>query len=232
VFYAINVLNSYGRSAGLSNQVQVPAAPTMPSPSDFHVSLSADGVECRWNANALPSMPGLRFVYRIYRREQGSKQDSVAGEIPAIPDSTTFVDHGFEWERTYQYRVTVVTYVAAGGMDQQVEGADSASVTVPARDVFPPAVPSGLQTVFSGPGQKPFIDLVWAPNTEPDLAGYNVYRREQDTQPVKLNSGLVKAPAFRDAEVLAGHQYHYSVSAIDVRGNESQPSEETSEAAP
>jgi hypothetical protein len=232
VFYAINVLNSYGRSAGLSNQVQVSAAPTMPKPSDFRVSLSADGVECRWNANALPSMPGLRFVYRIYRREQGNKEDSVAGEIPATPDSTTFVDRGFEWERAYLYRLTVVTYVAAGGIDQQVEGGDSASVSVLAHDVFPPAVPSELQAVFSGPGQKPFIDLVWAPNTDPDLAGYNIYRRETGTSAAKINSELVKSPSFRDALILAGHSYFYSVSAADVRGNESRPSAETSEAVP
>ena len=28
---------------------------------------------------------------------------------------------------------------------------------------FSPRVPSGLQAVFSGPGQKPFIDLLWSP---------------------------------------------------------------------
>ena len=52
---------------------------------------------------------------------------------------------------------------------KQVEGDDTPPVTVVAHDVFPPATPTGLQAVFSGPGQKPFIDLVWTPNTEPDL---------------------------------------------------------------
>src|SRR5438067_1696069 len=41
VFYAINILNSYGRSAGLSNQVQLPAAPTVPPPNNFRAQLKA-----------------------------------------------------------------------------------------------------------------------------------------------------------------------------------------------
>jgi fibronectin type 3 domain-containing protein len=86
--------------------------------------------------------------------------------------------------------------------------------------------------VFSGPGQPPFIDLVWAPNTDADLAGYNVYRHETGGQPVKINKELVKAPAFRDSDVSAGKTYLYAVSAVDARGNESARSEEASEIVP
>jgi fibronectin type 3 domain-containing protein len=90
----------------------------------------------------------------------------------------------------------------------------------------------GLQAVFSGEGQKPFIDLIWAPVTNADLAGYNVFRREGDGVAAKLNRELVKSPAYRDSEVTAGKTYTYSVSAVDVRGNESGKSEDTSEAVP
>jgi fibronectin type 3 domain-containing protein len=232
VFYAVSVVNSYGRSAGLSNGVEVPAAPALPPPSDFRVSVSADGIACEWSPGTIPDIPGLRFSYRVYRREGGSAKDSVAGEIPASPASTTFVDHTFEWEKTYQYRATIVTYVARDGTELQVEGDDSSPANLVAHDIFPPAVPSGLQAVFSGPGQRPAIDLVWAPNTEPDLAGYNIYRQEGSGAPAKINSELVKSPAHRDAEIVPGHSYTYSVSAVDVRGNESGPSEEASEAVP
>jgi len=98
--------------------------------------------------------------------------------------------------------------------------------------VFPPAIPSGLQAVFSGPGQKLFIDLVWAPVADVDLDGYNVYRREEGTAAVKVNLGLVKTPAYRDENVASGRRYLYSVSAMDVRGNESARSEETGENVP
>ncbi len=81
-------------------------------------------------------------------------------------------------------------------------------------------------------GQKPFIDLTWAPNIESDLAGYNVFRHEEGAQPVKINSEVVKSPAFRDDKVIPGHRYFYSVSAVDLRGNESGRSTETTERVP
>jgi hypothetical protein len=234
VVYAVSVLNSYGRSAGLSNQVQVSAAPTMPPPDDFQAQVTAEGVRLSWKAIAPPQVAGLKYLYRVYRRPSGTNTDAVAGEVAVTDESSpSFLDSGFEWEKTYDYRLTVVTVVAPEkGTEQQVEGDDSPAVTVIAHDTFPPATPAGLQAVFSGPGQKPFIDLIWAPDTESDLAGYNVYRHEQDGQAVKLNSDVVQSPAFRDTDVLAGHQYFYSVSAVDVRGNESARSEEASETVP
>jgi fibronectin type 3 domain-containing protein len=93
-----------------------------------------------------------------------------------------------------------------------------------------------LQAAYSGEGQKPFIDLIWAPVTNADLAGYNVFRSESTgaeiTTRVKLNSELVKSPSYRDSAVASGKTYTYSVSAVDVRGNESQRSEEASEPVP
>jgi fibronectin type 3 domain-containing protein len=138
-----------------------------------------------------------------------------------------------EWEKTYEYRVETVTIIAASGKpEMQIEGDDTPAVKVFVDDVFPPAVPAGLQAVSSGPGQTNFVDLVWAPVTDADLAGYNVYRREEDTSPVKINSGLVQTPAYRDASVVSGKSYLYSVSAVDLRGNESPRSEEASETVP
>jgi hypothetical protein len=234
--YALSVLNSYGRTAGLSNQVQVPAAATLPAPADFQAQLTAEGVRLTWKPSTPPKdvLSGLSYLYRVYRQETGTNAETVVGEV-ALTDqpSPTLLDRSFAWEKTYDYRLTVVTVIAQEkAAEQQVEGEDSPTVTVVARDVFPPATPAGLQAVFSGPGQKPFIDLIWAPDTESDLAGYNVYRHEQDGQTVKLNSDVVKTPAFRDAEVVAGHQYFYSVTAVDVRGNESSRSEEASETVP
>ena len=234
VAYAVRVLNSYGRSAGLSNVVEVPAATTLPPPADFHAQLAAEGVRLTWKPIMPPrDIPGVRYLYRVYRSGADATAGSVVGEV-GLTDETPpgLLDRSFVWEKTYDYRLTVVTVIAQGGTEQQVEGEDTPAVAVVAHDVFPPATPAGLQAVFSGPGQKPFIDLIWAPDTESDLAGYNVYRHEQDGQAVKLNSDLVKGPRYRDAEVLPGHLYSYSVSAVDVRGNESLRSEEASEAVP
>jgi len=113
-----------------------------------------------------------------------------------------------------------------------VEGEDAPVINITTKDIFPPGVPSGLQAVFSGVSQQSFIDLTWTPNTEPDLAGYNVYRRTEGQPAVKINSDLVKTPAFRDSAVQPGITFFYSVSAVNLRGNVSARSQETSESVP
>jgi len=234
--YAVEVLNEGGRAAGLSNQVHVPLAETLPAPTDFSARITAQGVLLEWSGAllSLPSPNPLRRSYRVYRRIEGSRQEILVGERDAgMEKNLSLTDQSFEWEKTYYYRVTTFTIVTQPGKpDVSIEGDDTPEVKVFADDVFPPAVPSGLQAVFSGPGQQPFIDLIWAPVPDADLDGYNVYRHEEGGTPVKVNSALVKMPAYRDVQVVSGKRYFYTVSAVDLRGNESGRSEEASESVP
>jgi hypothetical protein len=234
-FYAVFVLNQSGRGAGLSNKVAVPAVVALPPPADFNAQVTADGVLLSWTGNPQSAeTPQLHHVYRVYRRDEGAMTDTNVGEMPVGTLRTYLLpDHSFEWEKTYEYHATVVDVIHAEGRpDTQFEGDDTPPVRVFAHDIFPPAVPSGLQAVFSEVGQQPFIDLIWAPDTEADLAGYNVYRHEAGAAEKKLNSEPVKAPAFRDPNIVSRHTYFYSVSAIDMRGNESARSAETRESVP
>jgi hypothetical protein len=234
IFYAVSVLNEHGRSAGLSNIVSVPAVAALPPPSGFTAQVTAEGIVLNWIAVAPPpETAGLQHAYRVYRRADGTNVDTVVGEVGRDASATQLVDHSFEWEKTYSYRATVVTLIHEPAKPEiQLDGDDTASIKVFAHDVFPPAVPSGLQAAFSGAGQPPFIDLIWAPDTDADLAGYNVFRHEADGEPVQINVELVKTPAFRDSNVVSGRNYFYSVSAVDVRGNESARSQEANEAVP
>jgi hypothetical protein len=248
VTYAVEVLNRNNRSGGLSNRVQVSAIITLPPPSDLAADLTGDGVLLTWTGAESPNLPpnasansaNIQFRYRIYRRDEAAGKDAIAGEVPlSEPGRVHYTDSAFEWEKTYLYRVTVVSIVKRSDSEVQVEGNDSAPVRVIAHDVFPPSVPTGLQAAYSGEGQKPFIDLVWAPVTNADLAGYNIFRSETKSagessveKMVKLNSEPVKSPSYRDFAVVAGKTYTYSVSAVDVRGNESQRSETTNEVVP
>jgi fibronectin type 3 domain-containing protein len=210
-------------------------AHTLPPPHNFRARVAKEGVVLSW-AGEIVSVPSdVRYVYRVYRRLEGSNERALAGETPADAETSFLItDTNIEWEKTYDYHAETVTLVhRADKPPLEVEGDDTPEVQVFADDVFPPAVPTELQAVFSGPGQKPFIDLVWAPVTDADLAGYNVYRREEGaTTPVKLNVDLIKAPAYRDENVSPQRKYFYSLSAVDVRGNESARSEEASEAVP
>ncbi len=231
--YAVEVENTRGRSAGLSNQVTVPLAPTLSPPSQLSARVTAEGVEI----SAFGEVGFPRSTYHLYRRSQGAQQELDLGgpsgySVDGQSGTLSFLDRSVEWEKTYLYKVVGVMTEQIQGKDQRIEGDDSTEIAVFVHDVFPPEVPTGLQAVSSGTPQQPFIDLSWAPDTESDLAGYNVFRHEEGAAPVKINSDVVKAPTYRDTAVQAGRRYSYSVSAVDVRGNESGRSEEASEAVP
>ena len=87
------------------------------------------------------------------------------------------------------------------------------------RDVFPPAPPQGLSSIYSAGA----VELVWTANTEADLAGYNVYRVDNQTAQ-RVNKELVRTPIFRDATAPPGKTLTYYVTAVDLSGNESKAS--------
>ena len=232
VRYAVEILNTRERSAGLSNQVLIPVAPTIVPPGQLSATVEADGVLISWTGATVPATPqGLTYRYRIERGPAGANAYIALADVE--PESDGFyLDRTFAWETKYDYRITAVTLVHSEGVNMAVEGDDSRPVATFTRDIYPPAEPSGLQAVFSSVGQKPFVDLSWAPNMESDLAGYNVFRRVGTGEAVKLNQQLVRVPSFRDDTALPGKTYVYSVSAVDLRGNESPRSAETSETVP
>jgi hypothetical protein len=254
VTYAVESLNLHARSAGLSNQVQVAFAPTLPPAPDFRAEVTARGVVLTWDCQPAPAEPqAARYLYRIYRKSTETKAEVKVAEL-TCPDHR-FEDQTIEWQKTYEYRMTIVTVVelepkvhpCPAPQEKEAvekvapiecldlasaEGDDSSPQKVFTKDIYPPAVPTGLQAVYSGPGQTPFVDLLWAPDSDADLAGYNIYRRENGGQSAKINTDLVKTPAFRDTAVTPGKTYLYSVSAADERGNESPRSDETSETVP
>jgi len=236
--YKLELLDDHGRSAGFSNSAAVPLAPVLPA-KGLHSELDARGVYLIWEEEAESSSSLLKFDYRICRREKGSTKRVVVPYLRAVVHTRegerwSGVDRDIEWEKTYLYSVTPVTrvYSQEGHLIGEIEGDDSAPLEVFTHDVFPPAVPERLLP-FVGhiPGQK-FVDLLWAPNTENDISGYNVYRREENSPPVRMNSVPITMLSFQDVNVLAGHKYLYCISAVDVHGNESARSPETTAELP
>lgn len=235
LFYRVTSVSRRETTSLPSNLVSVPAVATAPPPQSLTLGLVPRGVSIAFDLPSAQTLMRLnsQVIYRVLRRENGpaAAQVSVAGELKP-GQSLPMVDSTIEWEKKYDYWVRPITLWHSGSQQGEVEGDDSPTATILAHDTFPPAAPAGLQAVFSGLVERPAIDLTWTPNTEDDLAGYNVYRHTARAPPVKINSELVKTPAFHDGNVTLGENYFYSVSAVDLRGNESTRSAEASEAVP
>jgi hypothetical protein len=134
-----------------------------------------------------------------------------------------YEDSQVEYNKTYAYAVrSIVEYSG-----EEIESDVSNIVTVTARDTVPPSPPEGLIVVFvpAEAGTPAHLDLSWSINPETDVAGYNVYRtEEQGILGARLNPELLPTPTFRDMSAVAGRRYFYSVTAADRSGNESSPS--------
>jgi hypothetical protein len=233
--YAVLAQSHSGRSFGLPNRASVPLVLMLSTPQKVQAEAVPQGIRVSWDQAWPPkkeSRLSVQYVWRIMRKVEGANEPVMIKQLNAGNEEIVFVDTSIEWEKNYQYWIMPVTLWQDGSRKGEVEGDDSPVVSLLAHDSFPPAVPSGVQAVYSAVPERPFIDLTWTPNMEPDLAGYNVYRHGANEPAVKINSELVKTPRFADPGIQPEMKYFYSVSAVDLRGNESGRSEETSETVP
>jgi hypothetical protein len=247
ITYTIELRGRRGRTAGPSNKAYIASGMAPAKPESFNAEIRADGVVLSWQ----PAQDGSTRV-RIQRTlipkagapakptsdsvRQGAEEPAVQTlEVPyaAGHDPARAFDKDAAFDQVYRYTVQHVATLTLEGHELEIASDPSDAFTLNTRDVFPPAVPAGLIAVASP--EEHAIDLSWSPNTEQDLAGYVVYRREAGSSaaPVRISPAQPLAtPAFRDAKANAGTCYAYSVSAVDKDGNESARSGETEEGLP
>ena len=93
-------------------------------------------------------------------------------------------------------------------------------------DTFPPAAPKGLNAVAT----EGAINLIWDGNSEPDIAGYYVWRATGGQALQQITAEPVTDAAFFDG-VRPGVPFSYAVQAVDKAGNKSPLSERVVETA-
>ena len=240
--YLVELKNRKGRSAGLSNAAVVLAGAAPGPVTGLSAEVRKNGVVLRWTPD------GENTAVRLKRKlltPQASPQKGMFAPPPEPLEQNLLVedsaqagralDSTIRFGETYEYRAQRVARVAADGKTLELAGELSAPVRVEALDVFPPTVPSGLAAVATtdANGGSPAIDLSWQPDSDTELAGYIVYRREGDAAWQRISPAQpVAGPAFHDAQVQPGHTYGYAVSAIDQKGHESARSAEAQETVP
>ncbi|HKV05200.1 MAG TPA: fibronectin type III domain-containing protein [Candidatus Acidoferrales bacterium] len=252
--YSVRTRASEKKSSSSSNVAEVRVYPAAVEIRDLKAEVTRSAVVLTWSApqttltGSKPSLAG----YRIYRADADSRTavaSSPAVSTPASTEgsgklksplarigesdggSTMFQDQQFEFGKTYVYSVRSVAQYPG----EMLESSDSNLITVAPRNTFPPAAPQGLVVVLvPTQGDTPaHLELSWAISPEADVAGYNVYRSEQDgILGTRQNTEMLPTPAFRDINVLPGHRYFYRVTALDRSGNESSPGEAVSGGVP
>lgn len=246
--YFVELKNRNGRSAGLSNGVETLAGGPPGPVRGFSAEVRKAGVVLIWTPDE--EKVSVRLQRKLLtppptKSQQNSQQQSSQNGLMAPPpepleqnfliedvDQGRALDKSIHFGETYEYRAQRVSRVEVDGKTLELAGELSPPVKVDAKDVFPPAVPSGLAAVATQGenGGEAAIDLSWTPDSEADVAGYVVYRREGDGAWEQISPAEpVVGPAFHDAHVQLGHTYRYAVSAVDQGGHESAYSAEARE---
>ncbi len=244
--YFVELLNRRGRSAGLSNGAVVVAGQAPAPVTGLGAEVIKAGVVLHWTADAEePAGMAIRLHRRLLTEQAGKPQQGPFAPPPEALEQNLLVetagpggralDKEIRFGESYEYRAQRVDRITVDGQTMELDGAFSTPVRVDVQDIFPPAVPAGLAAVaVAGEnGGAPSIDLSWQPDTETDLAGYIVYRREAGGEWLRISAAQpVIGPGFEDPHVEAGHSYGYAVSAVDRSGHESARSDEASETVP
>jgi hypothetical protein len=252
--YFVEVMNGNGRSAGLSNAGVVLAGEAPRPVIGLKAEVRKQGVVLRWNSVAdEPTATAIRLHRKLLTPPVPAKKE--AGQkspLAPAPEPTELnllveasgggggfagraLDKDVRFGETYEYRAQRVARVTVDGQTKELDGPLSEPIEVGVLDVFPPAVPTGLAAVAIAAenGGEAAIDLSWQPDSETDLAGSIVYRREGSGEWRRISPALpVVGPAFHDAHVQAGRSYNYAVSAVDEGGHESGRSSEAEETVP
>lgn len=230
--YMVRTRASKRRASADSNIVAVRVLPVPERVQQLRARVTESAIELEWlpperttTGEPIASLAG----YRVYRAELEPGADVPAEwaqarlksplELLGPTPSPSFRDTRFEFDHRYVY---VVRSVAQQDLDS-VESADSELVVVSPRDTFPPTAPANLVVVLvpATPENPAAIELSWSISPEADVAGYHVYRSEQEGTPgERLNREMLLVPTFRDTSVMQG-RYYYSVAAVDRAGNES-----------
>ena len=253
--YTVELVNHAGHSAGVSAAAYT-AAGSAPAPLlSLAADVRKDGVLLHWEGASGQDASGSQALLRIHRKlvaGTGSSTQAAHPRAPFAPAPATAgeeqvllvkeqadarsgsgraLDTQAAFDKTYMYRAERILEAELAGHAVTISGLPAGPITVVARDVFPPATPTGLVAVTVP--EEHAIDLSWTADQEPDLAGYIVYRRDAGLGAFqRISAAIVAAASFRDSAAVTGHRYSYAVSAIDQDGNESEKSSEVEEVLP
>ncbi|MEP7272324.1 MAG: fibronectin type III domain-containing protein [Acidobacteriota bacterium] len=223
--YAVRLFTAAGVPADFSNYAMItPVLAIAKPPGKLDTSLSQNEITIAWTTpteNESGTTPANVAGYNIYRRT-----DAAPARLNPRPlTEASYQDRAFQFGTEYRYFVRALSL--PGGvtnLSEAIESNDSEVVSLKPKDTFPPGAPDSIK-IASING---IVSMFWPSNPEADLAGYFIYRSEDENLPparwVKLTPRVHTPTTFRDDKVVVGKKYLYQISAADTSGNEGKRS--------
>ncbi|MBD3228496.1 MAG: hypothetical protein GF329_09935, partial [Candidatus Lokiarchaeota archaeon] len=175
-------------------------------------------LEISWTASAANDF----LHYRIYRDTTSGFTPSTGNNIINLTGSNnnSYIDTALTDGIQYYYRVSAVD-------DNYNEGEISDEKNGTSDNTVPPAKVTGLQVIVVSDTQ---LDIIWTPNTEPDLDLYMLYNSTtQGFVPSSSNwmANVSKSyNYYNDTSVSPGITYYYRIKAVDTANNVGDASDE------
>jgi hypothetical protein len=175
-------------------------------PKNLRLTKTTDStVKLSWSPKIYHSLLG----YNLYRSTVPGEYNDPPINSSVITD-TVFQDTGLHATEVYYYAVSSVnTWYVEGCLSPDLE------VTVGR-----PTIPTGL----NAEAEKSVVNLSWQHNPEEDVVGYKIYRTEDCSTYVLVDS-VGWQNIYEDRTVTNGTIYYYRITAVDVTELESFPSD-------
>ena len=201
-----------------SNLISFSWSPPPKPPQEVKAEPGDRGITLSWQPvreNIQDEVLNIPTKYRVYRR----KGEGQFIELEEFVEEPAFIDVGLDNNTLYFYQVRA--FVQVNGTLQS--GAPSQAISAIPRDLTPPPPPLDLVVIETPGGVK----LVWRAVTGQDVAGYRLYRREEDAKQAEMIAELgTERNQYLDQKIMSGGKVFYSVTSFDSAEpvNESQPS--------
>lgn len=212
--YQIAAVDQSGNESKLSAaamiRVEDQTAPDMPMGIAARY-LENGAVEVEWEPGPLPS-DFKRF--NLYRRKISDRDSTIYDRISADEfTETIFVDNGisnigFEEGAIYEYGI------------QAADSSDNFSEIAVARIQIPDVTPPEPPALVMGKNVDGIrIEVSWLNSTSSDVVSYNLFREEDNSGQVMVDTFDRSERTYNDENVRSGAGYRYAVSAMDSSGN-------------
>ena len=177
--------------------------PVLAPPTGLTAVHTRRGVELSWQPAPEAAALGL------YRSIPVAREPLTPTEVLS-PDTVSWLDAGVRDGEVWVYRLRALS----GDTADAAASAPAGPVEVSIVDRFAPEPPPGLEIVPRTDG----MDLFWEVAAEPDVAGYVVWRRDEDRADAeweRLTPAPVPQTFFTDRTAPTGRTLAWAIASVD-----------------